>query len=126
MQESPPALRFPYPPKELSPNARVMWPVRQRVVRAYKDECYFTAFQQLKGKPTCALKAPVTAYTTFVVKVDRKRDEDNLSASLKALWDGLVLLGLLAGDDAARLHHAPIAIEKGKEACVMVRLEAAS
>ena len=119
-------LDLPYPPRQLAPNARVFWAEKQRRTREYKTDVYYTAKAQYAGKAVVPLNPPVTAHTTFVVTTNRKRDEDNLSASIKALWDALVQLGLLAGDDAERLHHAPIAIEKGKKACVRVRLEAAS
>lgn len=117
-------LELPFPPRELSPNARTHWRQRATYVSGYKRDCYWVAASVVGTKPQ-ALAAPVTAQTTFVVTTNRKRDEDNLSASIKALWDGLVLLGLLAGDDAAVLKHAPIAIEKGKTACVRVVLEGA-
>jgi crossover junction endodeoxyribonuclease RusA len=119
-------LELPFPPKELSPNARVHRLRKADATRLYKGECLALAWSQIGRKPTTALLAPVTAQTTFVVTTNRKRDEDNLSASIKALWDALVRLGLLVGDDAAVLHHAPVTIEKGKKACVRVRLESAS
>lgn len=112
-------LTLPYPPKELSPNARCHWRVKSAKVRSYRDLCHILARQQTRVK----LPAPVTARVTFVVTVNRKRDEDNLGASIKALWDGLVDAGILAADSTEYLHIERPAIEKGPVACVRVELE---
>lgn len=48
---------------------------------------------------------------TFLVKTARRRDPDNLVASLKPLIDGLVAAGVLADDDTGTLTLRPIRVE---------------
>ena len=56
------------------------------------------------AKPITPLPAPVTADVVFIVPDNRRRDEDNLLASLKAAWDELVSIKLLADDAHGQLH----------------------
>ena len=98
-------LTLPLPPKELSPNARVPWYVKSRAIKAYR---YEVAIEALRQAPLRWMSPPVegpgvlppiTADVEFWHATNRKRDEDNLRASLKTLWDGLVDARFLPGDD---------------------------
>lgn len=77
--------RFPWPPKTLSPNARVHWATRSRAAKRYRQDCFYLA--------KCAgLKMPGSAgilSLTFCPPDRRKRDDDNLVAAFKAGRDGI-------------------------------------
>jgi crossover junction endodeoxyribonuclease RusA len=119
-------LELPFPPKELSPNARVHYMKKAKVVADYREECAWEAMvrQHDHGRPVAP---PVRAAVTFVVPTRHKRDLDNLLASLKPAWDGLVDAGVLAGDDAERFSVGESKIEVGGALAsyVVVELEGA-
>lgn len=117
---------FPLPPKDLHPNSRVSWQAKSRAKAGYRYEVCIEAKRQLGMSCERRLMAPITAYTTFAFNVNRKRDEDNLLAWCKSLFDGLVDARVLAGDDSKSLHHAPITVlvdKTLKAPEVRVRLE---
>lgn len=96
-------LDLPFPLRGLSPNSRLHWRAKAAVTARYREMCGWAAreaMQQhgLKG----ALHSPVVAEVTFALPTRHRRDEDNLKASMKAAWDGLVDAGLLVDDDIAR------------------------
>lgn len=98
-------LTLPFPPRQLSPNARPKhWSEKARAVRQYREDCGWTAVEAHTnaGRPVAVLKPPVRATVTFVVPNRHKRDTDNLLAMLKPAWDGLVDAGVLEGDDSER------------------------
>ena len=106
-------LRLPFPPKELSPNVRVPhWAVFAHAKSYYRKHCWGEAFDQTNAR----LSPPVHARVTFVVPDRRRRDADNLAASLKSMWDALVDAHVLADDSADKLTiEAPvIRYEKGQ------------
>lgn len=117
------AFTLPLPPKELSPNARVHWRAKHNHTKAYRRDCGWTAKGALleweaEHHATTAmfpLRAPVTAHVTFVVPDKRRRDLDNLSASMKAAWDGIVDAGVLVDDSSEHLQHAApeLVVERG-------------
>jgi crossover junction endodeoxyribonuclease RusA len=86
---------LPWPPRDLSPNARVHWARKAKVTRSYREACYLLAKQ-------ARLKAPdadrIALTVTFLPPDGRRRDRDNLIASCKALFDGLA--DALQVDDA--------------------------
>ncbi len=79
-------LVLPWPPKELSPNARKHWAVRSRIAKRYRITCRLLAMQ-------AGISAPITEKILlsleFVPADRRHRDDDNLVASFKAGRDGL-------------------------------------
>lgn len=100
-------LELPFPPKELSPNSRVHWRQKAKVIAEYRQDCGWASkpspFDDLVWwREHTPLKPPVRATVTFVVPDRRKRDMDNLLAMLKPAWDGLTDAGLLEGDDSER------------------------
>ena len=79
-------LILPLPP---SPNRTPTghWAVRHRAKRDYQRQCWMAAVVQAMPSHDCACKVKVKA--TFYI--GRKRDEDNLVASLKWVLDALKL-----------------------------------
>lgn len=80
-------LNLPWPPKELSPNARVSWQAAYRVKKAYREICFYLAKQANLTAPDG--DTPFRLVLTFIPDCKRKRDRDNLLASMKAGLDGL-------------------------------------
>lgn len=77
-------LKFPWPPKELSPNKRLHWAKVAKVKKQYRQACYLLtkqAGEKLQGKLSVDIE--------FVVPDKRNRDDDNMIASFKAGRDGV-------------------------------------
>lgn len=79
-------LILPWPPKELSPNARVHRQVKARATKAYREEVY-------KLAKAAALYLPDSEHVSmrfeFHPPDNRARDLDNMLASIKAGIDGI-------------------------------------
>ena len=101
---------LPLPPKELSPNARVHWAAKAKATKRYRIMSWAEAAEQDGG---IARWKHATAQATFFFKVNRRRDRDNLLASLKPAFDGFVDAGVLADD--AGLIHLPVEIDVDRE-----------
>jgi crossover junction endodeoxyribonuclease RusA len=103
---------LPLPPRELSPNARVHWAKKAKATRDYR---YDAKVEGWRVVPASQRPGWTEAIATTVVFAPnrRRRDRDNLLASLKSAFDGLVDAGILADD--AGLHHAPLRIEYDKD-----------
>jgi len=90
---------LPLPPRQLQPNARPHWTAKAGAVKRYRQIAWLSA---LAVRPRQAmLTARVTAKFYFADR--RQRDPDNLLASLKAGFDGLVDGGVI-GDDRDFIH----------------------
>lgn len=77
---------LPWPPAELSPNARVHWAAKSRAAKAYRSACFWIAKRDGKriehdGRLHVTLE--------FVPPDRRHRDRDNMLASCKAMLDGV-------------------------------------
>lgn len=94
---------LPWPPKELSPNATPHWAVRNLHRQRYKQACYWLAFEA-GIRPNVKYKGPFNVHLKFIPPTRRRRDEDNLLASCKALLDGLAM-ALGVDDSEFRLTH---------------------
>lgn len=79
-------LVLPWPPKELSPNARVHWAQRARRAKAYRRACYWLA--KAHGHRPAA-DGRLCVVVEFVPPDRRARDRDNMLASIKAGLDGV-------------------------------------
>ena len=94
-------IRLPWPPKELSPNARVHWAKKAKATRhcwAYAFGAAYDSRAKLKG-----VDGPLDLWLTFNPPDRRKRDDDNLVAMFKGYRDGIA--GALNIDDSRfRLH----------------------
>lgn len=79
------SLLLPWPPKELSPNARVHWSVRAKAAKKYRHDCYILAkAAKLKMPEGHALFS-----MTFRPPDNRRRDDDNMVAAFKSGRDGV-------------------------------------
>jgi Holliday junction resolvase RusA-like endonuclease len=94
------------PDRRLSPNARVCWQAKSRAVKAYRSEAFFIG----QRFPTRWKAAEAEA--TFFFRDKRRRDRDNLLASLKAAFDGIAAAGVV--EDDADLTHLPVRVEVDK------------
>lgn len=117
---------LPFPPKELSPNARLHWREKAKHVREYKEACYFEALAiREKGQRhgvRFPLAAPVAMKVWFVVADERRRDWDNLIGSFKAGVDGLVAAGLITDDSTKAIWAVEYACIHDQHAEVRVTL----
>ncbi len=83
-------LNFPWPPSDLSPNARVHWGKKAKAFKAYKEACMWT------GKAAgWSLHGHYRFKITFCPPDKRKYDVDNLVARGKALVDALAVLTMV-------------------------------
>lgn len=104
-------LHLPFPPLELNPNRsrRLHWAVRHKHAAAYRKDCGWVAKEAMAKHPGPFPLAPkVEADVLFVVADRRRRDVDNLLASLKPGFDGCVDAGLLKDDRAGMLKVASV------------------
>jgi Holliday junction resolvase RusA-like endonuclease len=93
------------PPRILSPNARPNRHARDRAVHEYRQAAYLLALTTIgRREPPRWPKARTTA--TFFFPNRRRRDGDNLLASLKPAFDGLADAGIVTND--AGLRHMPV------------------
>lgn len=109
-------LTLPWPPKELSPNARQHWSRLAKAKKAYRAACAWTAKEQ-GAQPLAAEKLHLTL--VFVPPNRRAHDLDNLLARMKSGLDGLA--DVLGVDDK----HWSLTIAKADEVGGMVRVEVA-
>ena len=107
-------LTMPWPPKELSPNARLHYMAVYRAKSQYRESCAWTAKSQ-GGKKLKADKIHVRL--TFYPPSRRAIDLDNCLARFKAGIDGLV--DILGVDDSKW----EITIRKADEIGGFVRVE---
>jgi Holliday junction resolvase RusA-like endonuclease len=94
------------PPAVLSPNARVHWGAKAKAVKRYRETANLTARAALGRRDVPMQQARVTARFFFVDR--RRRDRDNLLASLKPAFDGLADAHMIAND--AGMTHMPVEI----------------
>lgn len=77
---------LPWPPRELSPNARVHWARKAKIAKAYRGQAWALAvdawgFRQWVDSASFAI--------TFNPPDNRARDLDNMLASMKSALDGI-------------------------------------
>ncbi len=90
------------PDPDLSPNKRHHYMKIYAAKRDAKDEAIALVLEQ--GKPA-APYAKAHIIITWLSKDKRRRDPDNLFASMKAYVDGLVEAGLIADDSAKNVSY---------------------
>jgi len=83
------------PDKSLSPNARVHWAEKARVVKHHRHAAYVTAVTALKTGPRWP---QATLHITAYFRTSRMPDADNFIASLKAYCDGIADAGIIEND----------------------------
>ena len=110
------------PDRDLSPIKRLHHIPVYRAKRAAKEEMMWLVLEQ--GVP----KEPIRKARidiTFVASDKRRRDLDNLFASLKASIDGLVEVGLLWDDSADRVTYT-IRYELGEKPNTIINIQEVS
>jgi len=86
------------PPKALSPNARGHWAKRGRAYRRYKEDACLLALAAQGGPAGRREWRRARVVCHFFYRVRRRRDGDNLIASMKAAFDGLEAAGVIRND----------------------------
>jgi crossover junction endodeoxyribonuclease RusA len=79
------SVTLPWPPVELSPNARVHWATKSRATKKYRNACCLLATaERLKAE-----EGELAMTVTFCPPDRRSYDDDNLIARFKAGRDGV-------------------------------------
>jgi crossover junction endodeoxyribonuclease RusA len=93
-------LTLPWPPRELSPNARVHWAVKSKAAKSYRT---LGSYAALLADAKVTWDGVIHAFITFYPPDKRQRDDDNLIASFKSARDGIAdALGV--DDKRFRIH----------------------
>lgn len=83
-------IRLPWPPKELSPNARQHWAKHAKEKKLYRLLCYRSTLPHRLQKPDYVTgDASLRLEVTFYKPNRRSMDRDNLLARMKAGIDGV-------------------------------------
>ena len=82
-----PIIYLRFPPKGLSPNARLYWAIVAKIKKSYRYECYIEAVKQGAKKITTPKRLEVAL--VFYPPDKRRRDWDNMLAAIKSGLDGL-------------------------------------
>ena len=101
-------VRLPWPPKELSPNARVHWAKKAKAANGYRWYCRAETGTKWWAARSRYASAPVNLAITFHPPDRRRRDLDNMLASIKAGIDGIA--DALGVDD----QHFSLRLERGE------------
>lgn len=114
-------IRLPWPPKPLSPNARVHWRVLYNHKKAYKKWCYGEILAQ-GVKPLAFSPDYLYVQMTFVPPGNFAYDKDNLQASMKYGLD--MIAKRLGVDDVIFWPLKPIVKKsEGKPGYVLVEIK---
>lgn len=111
---------LPWPERVLSPNARCHWRRKHAATKSYKHAGWVLARHALQGGSLPAV-GPISVKLTFYPPTNRRRDQDNLVASMKSGLDGIAL-GLQVDDSRFRLQ-PPEILPHTKGGKVVVTLE---
>jgi crossover junction endodeoxyribonuclease RusA len=117
-------LTLPWPPKDLSPNARLHWSRLAKAKKSYRHDCAVFGNQMMRGQYLplgWSEKTRLRISLTFRPPSRQRRDLDNLVASMKAGLDGLA--DAIGVDDS----RWQLVIEMGepvKGGCVCVTVDA--
>lgn len=87
-------IELPWPPRELSPNARVHYFAKSRVTKRYREDAYWLADEANLNAIVGADwypsgDGPITLAFTFHPPDKRRRDLDTMLSSVKAGIDGI-------------------------------------
>lgn len=81
-----PEVTFRWPSRDLSPNSRGHWSKKSKAAKAYRADCFYLTKE---AGLSVDWDGPVLACITFIPPDRRKRDLDNMLASLKSGLDGM-------------------------------------
>jgi len=94
-------ITLPFPSRTLSPNGRSHWRTKAKAVKAYRkraaDEAMVAAYENRAARRSMPWSKATISVTCYH-KTARHMDEDNIVASLKPAFDGLVSAGILTDD----------------------------
>ncbi len=79
-------ITLPWPPAILSPNARPHWARLAKAKKSYRRACWAAVLEQKVAAPKWSR---MDVRLVFIAPDKRKRDRDNLGASMKAGLDGV-------------------------------------
>ena len=79
-------LSFPWPPKELSPNARVHWATKAKAAKKYKADCWWVCVKSWRRE---SYLEQLALSVKFHPPSARRADADNMLASCKNLFDAV-------------------------------------
>ena len=108
------------PGRELSPNARVHWRVRNKAKVAYQFEIA-AVLSECKDLPAGLTKVWINL--TFIFPTKRMRDADNLVSSFKGGLDLLVSRGILVDDNIENVRIGEVLAIKDKARAPMTIIE---
>lgn len=83
-----------------------------RLFREWRDAAQTLAADELRKAPKVAPMALCDVSVLVIVKDRRRRDHDNIAASLKPITDGLVLAGVMADDSIDVIRSFRVLIER--------------
>lgn len=113
-------VHLPYPPRSLSPNARVHWGQKSRATKEYRFACMVAGLEARKQAPPC------TTHRTLTLVFQKTKgvlpDEDNCLAHVKAGIDGLRDAKVLADDSPQFMRVASITVRRGSPSEVLVEI----
>ncbi len=101
-------LTVPYPPKELSPNARVHPMSRARAIQQYRTAVGWHAKTKRPSRPWLSATVYVRGFYP-----SRQPDRDNFMAMLKAAWDAFQDVGIVRND--RDLAHRFVSLEQDRK-----------
>ena len=107
------------PDRTLSPNARQHWSKSYKSKKEFKEEVFWLCHEQ--GIPPQPID-PAHITITWVSKDKRKRDIDNLFASMKSAIDGLVEARVIEDDSANHVTYT-LSYEQGEEADTIIQVD---
>ena len=109
-------IRLPWPPADLSPNSRAHHMARARAVKKYRTDAGLMALA--KGCRDLGCER-LTVEITFYPPDNRRRDTDNMLASIKAGLDGIADA---TGVDDSQWHYGLARGEPVKGGCVLIHV----
>lgn len=77
---------LPWPAKELSPNARVHWAKKAKAAKTYRSDCHYSTKM---ARMVVDWTGPIHLHMEFCMPDKRRRDWDNMLASVKSGIDGM-------------------------------------
>lgn len=107
---------LPWPDKKLNPNARIYWAQKAKAVKAAREAA---GWATLAAKIKIEGEGAITLKITFHPPDKRKRDLDNMMASLKGVLDG-VADGLGVNDNRFRFELEIGGVVKGGRVMIEV------
>jgi len=107
------------PDRDLSPNKRLHHMALYQAKLLAKEEMYLRVLEQ--GRPRVPMpQAHITI--TWVAKDKRRRDIDNLFASMKPYIDGLVFAEVIADDSADHVTYT-LQYERGEKDDTIIEID---